>query len=226
MTNEEFLRSISQEEEEWRDVVGFEGLYVVSNLGRVVRLSNPRVSANQHQGFTYIQKPKLLSLSDIYPKGYNGEYGKYKSVYLGYKKDRKRFPVHRLVAMAFIPNPDNLPQIDHIDGNRNNNISSNLRWCTPLQNSNHPIRIERIKSKLLGKPSKLSIPVVSILNGNAIKIYPSMVATLADGYSPMSVRAVCLGLRDIHKGLHWKFLSDYENLKSTMSKNSLEDRDV
>lgn len=102
---------------EWRDVVGFEGKYEVSENGLV-------------------RKPKTkraIKTSYIHPSGYK---------FLVLTKDRKRSTtaIHRLVAKAFIPNPNNLPQVNHKDTDKTNNHFSNLEWCTNAENQAHAIK--------------------------------------------------------------------------------------
>lgn len=108
--------------EEWRDIQGFEGKYQVSNLGRVRNikfLGHPR-SAKQER----ILSPKLKR---------DG----YLSVHLSEGKADFHPAVHRLVAQAFIENPDNLPQVNHKDENKTNNRVDNLEWCTNLYNTRY-----------------------------------------------------------------------------------------
>lgn len=109
----------------WKDIEGYEGLYQVSTYGNIKSL--PKVRRNGTG--TYIQKEKLLKPS-------NTSTG-YKKVELCKDGKRKSFKVHRLVAIAFIPNPDNKPEVNHIDGNKINNNIDNLEWVTSSENSVH-----------------------------------------------------------------------------------------
>ena len=110
---------------EWRPIKGYEGLYEVSNTGEIKSL--PKVRKNG-SGY-YIQKEKLLRQS-------NTTTG-YKKVELVKDGKRKSLKVHRLVAQAFIPNPQNKPQVNHLDGNKINNNVSNLEWATISENVQH-----------------------------------------------------------------------------------------
>lgn len=113
--------------EEWRDVVGWEGLYQVSNLGRVKSL--PRYHNAIHP---YISKEKILK-----PR-WCGDVGKrYLAVRLLRQYAAKNMRVHKLVALHFCENPNNYIEVNHIDENKENNRSSNLEWCSRAYNVNH-----------------------------------------------------------------------------------------
>lgn len=112
-------------DEEWRDVSGYEGLYQVSNLGRVRSLDRWRKNGSGE----YKQKGRILNQGDTTTG--------YKQIVLNKDKKRKTLKVHRLVAIAFIPNPENKPNVNHIDGNPHNNKVENLEWCTQSENVQH-----------------------------------------------------------------------------------------
>lgn len=116
-------------EEIWKDIEGYEGLYQVSNIGRVKSLNYNRTG-----------EEKILKLCKV--RGY---------LYVGLCKDgkNKSLKVHRLVATAFIPNPENKPNIDHINTIRTDNRVENLHWVTQRENVNNPITMSKISRKVL-----------------------------------------------------------------------------
>lgn len=104
----------------WADVRGYEGVYQVSNTGKVRRMWRQQ------------------ALNEIMQKNKKGS--EYKRVCLCIHGKKKEYSVHRLVAEAFIPNPNYYPQINHIDGKKGNNRADNLEWCSPKQNTQHAIK--------------------------------------------------------------------------------------
>lgn len=112
------------EEEIWKDIPGYEGLYQASSLGRIRSLRGRVV--------------KIMKQVD-HGRGPR----KYKQIQLSIDKQDITVGVHRLVGLTFVPNPENKPEIDHIDGNPSNNRADNLRWVTRIENANNPISIER-----------------------------------------------------------------------------------
>lgn len=107
----------------WKDIKEYEGLYQVSNLGRVKSLNYKRMG-----------KEKILKST---------KRNNYPFVVLCKDGSPQNYYIHRLVAQAFIPNPDNKPCIDHINTDRTDNRVENLRWCTQKENCNNPITIEK-----------------------------------------------------------------------------------
>ncbi len=108
--------------------------------------------------------------------------------------------VHRLVAQAFIPNPDNLPEVNHKDGDRYNCRVDNLEWCTGLENSQH-----RDRNHLQSRPTGISRGVIQIdLNGVEIKKYPSIASAARENrYKGDSIRNVMDGRSITYKGFKW-----------------------
>ena len=120
-------------QEIWKDIKNYEGIYQVSNLGRVRSLTRKVKTFN---GFR-TTKGQLLK-----PLKTNRNYFR---VDLKQNQKDKYVSIHRLVAEAFIPNPNNYPVINHIDGNTSNNIVNNLEWCTQSHNIKEAYKVGRAK---------------------------------------------------------------------------------
>lgn len=210
MTNEEFIKNVSFEGEEWKDVIGFEGLYMVSSFGRVISLE--REVKNTHSSYRTVKQCILTpNINASRPEYVRYSYHLYKN-----KRERKSITAHRLVATAFISNPNNYPDIDHIDGNPLNNNMHNLRWCNKVMNMNNPITRKRLSNSKIGKlNTKKSIPVVQIITDESIKIFPSVMEAHRNGYNHSSILKCCKNKMHKHKGCKWMFLSDYETLTNT-----------
>lgn len=116
--------------EKWKDIKGYEGLYQVSDLGRI---------------------KSLIRKNERILKPYSNPETKYLSVNLHKNKRSKTYTIHHLVAEAFIPNPKNLPQVGHKDETRINNCATNLYWTTNKENSNTPERKKRLRDANIGK---------------------------------------------------------------------------
>lgn len=128
--------------EEWKDIKGYEGLYQVSDKGRVKSLArlSKRINPKTYRGTTILIGEKILKQS-CQTNGYN-------VVVLVKEGIGIQKTVHRLVAEAFIPNPDNKPEIDHCNTIKTDNSVENLRWCTHTENMNNPITLLK-KTKLI-----------------------------------------------------------------------------
>ena len=115
-------------QEQWKNIAGFEGKYLISNLGNIMSLKN-------HQGTS---RKKLLSLN---------KWAGYPRTTLFKENKRYYYSVHRLVAEAFLPNPNNLPEVNHKDEIRTNNNVLNLEWCTREYNLNYGSSPQKISQK-------------------------------------------------------------------------------
>ena len=143
-------------EEIWKDIKKYEGLYQVSNLGRVKSLE--RIRKNGKNNF-YLKKERLL-------KQATQNIG-YKFVVLYKDNGKKGYRVHRLVAETFIPNPNNYNCINHKDECRTNNKVDNLEWCTISYNNSYGTKLERYRKNLIKKIGRKVNQYD--LNGNFIK---------------------------------------------------------
>ena len=141
---------MSNMKEVWKDIVGFEGLYQVSDMGKVKSLG--RMCKNR---FGYRYKPERIMSQSLL--------GGYSAVGLYKNGKQTSLLVHRLVAISFIPNPENKKEVNHIDLCKTNPACNNLEWCTKQENMNHAKNNGAIKR---GEDA----PRVSITNSDAINI--------------------------------------------------------
>jgi hypothetical protein len=191
------------QKETWKPVKGYEGYYAVSNFGRIKSIRN-NIIMKQRQN----------------KKGYL-------VVNLKLAGDIKYASLHRLVAEAFIPNPDNKPQIDHIDTNPANNHVSNLRWVTIKENIHNPLTLKKVKKALLktsktvnigndynkgnlGEKSKLHKKVRCIETGKVYCGTRECARELGYTYQGANCRIseVCRGKKESFHGLHFEYLED------------------
>lgn len=121
----------------WKDIPGYEGYYQVSNLGNFRSLNR---IINYRRGLKRLYPGKNLLLE---PTKDN-----YRRIVLMKENRKVRYMAHRIVAITFIPNPNNLPYINHKDGCKSNNNVENLEWCTASENSRHAIRTGLQKPEL------------------------------------------------------------------------------
>lgn len=179
----------------------------MSNLGRIVMLH--RVVKAGH-GLKSIH-PRLL---DIKHKK-NGYY----FVDLWSNNKRRHSYVHRIIAQAWIDNPNNFTQIDHINGDRLDNSIENIRWCTYAINNSNPIS-KRRRILARRKDDFKFAEVACIKDGVLIKTYPYVALVAADGFRKEGVYNCLNGHQRSHRGCQWMYLSEWGNLNINKSKNS------
>ena len=169
----------------WKPIKGYEGLYEVSNFGRIRSLDAYKKGRN---GSVRFCKGRIL-------KPFTDTSG-YLQVGLFKNGKRKIHLVNRLVAQAFIDNPDNLPQVNHKDENKQNNVVSNLEWCTHEYNINYGTRIERCSKPVLQYT----------LDGEFIREWASATqAKIEGGFHQGHIAACCRGEQNKHKNCIWKY---------------------
>ncbi len=132
-------------EEIWKEIPGYEGSFEVSNLGNF-RSMDRQVPSRWGGTRFYPGKPLKV---EVMQDGY-------KRIVLMKDAKKKRYMCHRLVAETFIPNLDDKPFVNHIDGNRGNNCVENLEWCTQTENEQHSVNVlgKTMKGKTTSKPVK------------------------------------------------------------------------
>lgn len=194
--------------EEWKtaryDGIVYEGLYKVSNLGRILSLNYNKTGRAElmtpwdNNGYLQIELCK------------NGEY--------------KKCKVHRLVAETFLPNPEGKPQVNHkIEGKEGKSINmvifnedgsinkekSTIEWVTPKENNDYGTRKERVSKALTnGKCSKKVLQFT--LDGELIREWPSTAECGRNGFKQRNISACCNGKRKSHKGFRWMYAEDYK----------------
>ena len=169
--------------EEYKDIEGYEWLYQVSNYGNVNSLNYYR--SGKEKKLKPI-KEKILKLT----KDKDG----YLYVGLYQQGKQKAHKVHRLVAQAFIDNPNNYPQVNHKDEDKTNNHVTNLEWCTRSYNINYGTRNEKISKQVMCIETGL--------------VYPSTMEVERQlGFAQSHISMCCRGKRKTAYGFHWKYVS-------------------
>ena len=177
--------------EVWKNIDGYEGLYQISNYGRV-KSCDRYVYSKKNGGFYFHIKEKIMKLNTTHD-GY---------LFISLSKNGIKTPrrISRLVAEAFIPNPNNLPQVNHIDEDKSNNNVSNLEWCSNSYNVNYGSRNKKCKEKN-------AIKVCAIVKSTgAIEYYDSIMdAAEKLHYNSFSNISACVrGDRKSANGRIWK----------------------
>lgn len=185
----------------WKDVEGYEGLYQVSDLGRIKSLGNNK-----------LRKERILKQQKNTKKYYK--------VTLSKNATNKQMLISRLVAMAFIPNPENKRTVNHKKGIITDNRASQLEWMTYSENHIHAFRVlgRKWNSIVIEKINESKIRVVKTDQyGHILKIYPSTQSVKKDGYDQGYISKACNSIMSVKNpnkayGFYWKFAKD--NIKS------------
>ena len=165
----------------WKDIQGYEGYYQISNMGRVKSLNYNKTG-----------KERIMKLDKVK--------GGYLQLYLYKDGKRKHYLVHRLVAQVFLENPDNLPEVNHKDEDKQNNCVDNLEWCSSSYNNSY-----NDKGKKIGK--KLSKPVIGInkVSGLILEFPSAREAERMTGINNSSITKCCKGKRKSTGGYVWYY---------------------
>lgn len=186
----------------WKEIEGYDGAYMISNLGRIK--SMPRLSKQNH-----LLPEKLLSISHN-----NSGYCDVSLYYDGHRYHEK---IHRLVAKAFVDNPKGLNEVDHIDTNKDNNRYDNLRWTTHSENHLNPLTVKKTRQSHLGKKwsaaqrEKQQKKIEAFRNGELVACFESYSdldhnskEVLGTQLWNVYAREVIKGKRESYKGFTFK----------------------
>jgi hypothetical protein len=167
---------------EWKDIDGYEGLYQINTNGQVMTFNC------NHTKKTTIMKPHLVGHG-------------YMQIGLRNGKGQKSFLVHRLVAKAFIPNPNNYPQVNHKNENITDNTVGNLEWCTSKYNYNYGTRKLRWMEKMSN-----SIIGTNVLSGEKI-YFETPTKAIEQGFNCSFICRCCKKRKNFqtHKGYTWEY---------------------
>lgn len=216
VNSERWLSLENLEGEIWKDIPCYEGLYQVSNYGRIKSLKR---SVPTKRGYMLEIPPSILRAIK--------DYGYCKYTFIKDGKPKKT-SAHRMELLAFVPNPENKPQIDHIDGNKENNCIYNLRWCTASENMRNEITVQKLskasKGRILSKETRRKISEQKVgknmcgenpnakavlqfdMEGNFVKQWSCAAEAARElGFNFKNISACCNGTKRTHRGYVWRF---------------------
>ena len=182
----------------WKPIEGYEGRYEVSNIGRVRSLDRiiSFKSSNKYRSFesSYMKKGRILVPV------------KHKNGYSVVKIEGKIIGIHRLVAETFVQNPYNKQQVNHIDGNKQNNNAENLEWVTQSENTIHAYKNDLVKHKVVAVKQY-------DLQGNYIRTWNSIKSASEElGANASKISDCCRGARKTTHGFKWEYVNGgYKN---------------
>lgn len=182
-----------------KQVVGYEGLYEVDQFGRVYGIDRTKTVVDNERIYEKPIAGRQMKQS-IHTKGY-------KTVSLTKNGSTKTVFVHRIVAEAFLPNPNNLPMVNHKDEDKTNNFIDNLEWCTASYNRTYGKAVERQAKKIRGRESEKKIAVIQKdMNGEFLNWFDSLTKASENvNGSTSSISAVCKGKRKMAYGYLWEY---------------------
>ena len=175
--------------EQWKPVVGYEGLYEVSSYGRVIRCARTTFRNNKPVNL----RQKILAQT-------KNEKG-YPQVTLVKDSKRTTIKVHRLVALAFVENPENKPEVNHINENKEDNRAINLEWVTRTENMTRGTVQERISKNGLNK-GIVGVKAIHLTTGEEL-YFSSLKEAEEEGFSSSLISRSCRN-KWSHKGYRWE----------------------
>lgn len=182
-----------EEKEEWRDIPGYENLYQISTMGRVKSIERKAKNRNGYR-----------TVSERILKPFKNRYG-YFSVKLCKEIEKKTIQVHKIVCDVFLPNPLNLPQVNHRNEDKSDNRLENLEWCDAKYNVNYGTRTERVSKKLKGVFNTKNSKAVKCLETG--KIYPSLMEIQRNlGFHNSHISKCCNNKLNSAYGYHWQYV--------------------